>query len=118
MVRDLDEEYRNKRVKELGKMTLEMKDVLKKKNFKRMKEIINATQKNLAELGVSTPDIDKIATAVRNMGGAAKLCGAGGGGIMLCYLEDRKKLIKTIKDLGFKPIEADLAVEGVRIEKS
>ena len=118
LVRNLDESYRDKRIKEIGKMTFEMLKVLKKKDFERMKEIINQTQKNLAELGVSTPPLDKLAKAIREIGGAAKLSGAGGGGgMVLCWHEDKKKLKETINELGFEPIETELAVEGVRIEK-
>jgi mevalonate kinase len=116
LVRNLPEAYRNQRVREIGKMTKEMLDVLKRKDFEKMREIINKTQKNLAELGVSTPVIDKIAAAVRKINGAAKLCGAGGGGAVLCWHKDRNKLIKTIKNLGLQPIETELGVEGVRME--
>lgn len=117
VVRNLNESYRNPRVKKIGMLANEMKDVLAKKNFRRMKEIINEDQKLLAELGVSIKEIDTIAEAVRKIGGAAKLCGAGGGGVMLCYNEDKEKLIQTIKDLGYEPWETELAVEGVRLEK-
>ncbi len=115
-VRNLEEGYRNPRVEAIGEMAEEMLDVLKSKDFTRMKEIINLTQKNLTELGVSCREIDKIAEKVCSIGGAAKLCGAGGGGTMLCWHEDKGKLIETIKKLGYEPWEADLAVDGVRIE--
>ena len=115
-VRDLDEEFRNHRVKKLGELTNEMLDVLKQKDFHRMKDIINETQKHLADLDVSIAEIDEIAEAVRKLGGAAKLCGAGGGGTMLCWHEDKAKLIAAIKQLGYEPWETDLAVEGVRVE--
>jgi len=116
-VRDLNEEYRTERVKRIGQMSHQMLEVLKKKDFQRMKEIINQTQKNLAELGVSVKEIDEVAEAVQKIGGAAKLCGAGGGGIVLCYHENKKKLIELLKSLGYQPWETELAVEGVRVEQ-
>ena len=116
LVRNLDEEYRNQRIKTIGKMVHEMREALKRKDFRKVKELINNTQKNLAELGVSIREIDEIHETVKEIGGAAKLCGAGGGGIMLCYHEDKDLLIKTIRELGYMPLEADLAVEGVRVE--
>ena len=58
MVRQLNEDYRNKRIKEIGKLTKEMLEVLKEKDFERMNTIINLTQKNLTELGVSCKEID------------------------------------------------------------
>lgn len=118
LVRELDEGYRTERIKKIGEMTYEMLDVLRRRNFQRMKEIINQTQKNLAELKISTEKIDEIAESVQEIGGAAKLCGAGGGGIVLCYHQDKGKLIDLIKNIGYDPWETELAVEGVRIEKT
>lgn len=117
LVRELNEEYRAERIKKIGEMSYEMLSALKRKDFQRMKEIINQTQKNLTELGVSTKEINEVAKAVQKIDGAAKLCGAGGGGVVLCYHEDKKKLVDLIKDIGYHPWETDLAVEGVRIEK-
>lgn len=116
LVRELDEEYRTERIKKIGAMTYEMLDVLKRKDFQRIKEIINQTQKNLAELKISTEKINQIAESVQEIGGAAKLCGAGGGGIVLCYHQDKGKLIDLIKNIGYDPWETELAVEGVRVE--
>ena len=118
LVRELDEGYRTERIKKIGEMTYEMLDVLRRRNFQRMKEIINQTQKNLAELKISTEKIDQIAESVQEIGGAAKLCGAGSGGIVLCYHQDKGKLIDLIKNIGYDPWETELAVEGVRIEKT
>ncbi len=117
IVRNLDESYRVPRVKEIGSMVPVMLDALKKKDMKTVRDIINKTQKNLAELGVSIRELDEVASAVREIGGAAKLCGAGGGGTMLCHHDNKEKLIDVISSLGYKPLEADLAVEGVRVEK-
>ena len=117
-VSELNEEYRTKRIKKIGKMSYQMLEALKRKDFQRMKEIINQTQKNLAELGVSTKEIDKLSQVVQKIGGAAKLCGAGGGGIVLSYHEDKEKLINLLKALGYQPWESDLAVESVRIDFS
>ena len=115
-VRQLPEPVRDPLVKELGKMEAEMKEALKKKDTQTMKIIINKTQECLARLTVSTDTIDKIASEVRQMGGAAKLCGAGGGGVMLCWHPDTVKLTALIKTLGFESLQASLAVEGVRVE--
>ena len=117
-VRNLDEDYRNERIGKLGKLTREMRAVLKNKNFNRMKQIINETQKILAEIGVSTSEIDKINSDIRSIDGAAKLCGAGGGGVVLCYHENKRKLSDAIKKLGYEPVEIELGVDGVRIEST
>lgn len=117
-VKKLNKEYRTKRIKEIGKMSYEMVRALKRKDFQKMKEIINKTQKILAELGVSTKKIDRIVKAVQEIGGAAKLSGAGGGGIVLCYHQEKEKLINLLKQMGYQPWESELGVEGVKIEKN
>lgn len=115
-VMDLDPSFRDPIVKAMGKDAEEMREVLKRRDLSRMKELINRTQENLAKLGVSIPEIDKIHEAVKAIGGAAKGCGALGGGTVLCYHEDKEKLVQTIKELGFEPWETDLGVEGVKVE--
>lgn len=115
-VKNLKADFRNSRVKILGDSTRDMLEVLEAKDMDEVAKLMNVAQKNLKELGVSTDRIDNISEKVRDIGGAAKLCGAGGGGIMLCWHRDSEKLIKTLKDMGEKPMEADLGVPGVRIE--
>ena len=116
LVRNLDEDYRSKRMDAIGKATEEMLPALKAKDAGKIKQLINLAQKNLAELGVSCKEIDEVAEVVKSIGGAAKLCGAGGGGTMLCYHEDMKKLKEIIKQLGYEPLEVELGVEGIRKE--
>jgi len=115
-VRSLPDVFRTPRIKALGASALAMRDALRQRDFSKMKALINFAQRHLAELDLSTPEIDNIAKAVLNIGGAAKLCGAGGGGTVLCYHEDNGKLMETIKSLGYAPLEVELGVEGVRLE--
>lgn len=116
-VKNLPENYRNPRIKRLGACAREMRSALKARDFKSVKELMNTAQQNLSELGVSTKRIDEITGAVKAIGGGAKLSGAGGGGMVLCYHDDKAKMIKAIKQLGCAPIETALAVEGVRTEE-
>jgi mevalonate kinase len=116
-VKEMDPSVRDPLVKAIGKDTHEMVEVLKARNFDRMKELINITQDNLSGLGVSIPEIDKVVDKVRSIGGAAKGCGALGGGVVLCYHEDKAKLLEALKEIGQAPIDADLAVEGVRVDE-
>lgn len=115
-VRDLEPGYRDQRVEDLGKLTELMLDVLKLRDWGRMKEIIRLGHQNLKELGVSTPKIDGLVEAVQNAGGAAKICGAGGGGAILCWHENPGRLKEAIKSAGFEPFDIELGAEGVRIE--
>ena len=115
-VRDLDENYRIQRVKALGDATRKMRYALKNHDLESMKELMNFAQKNLSELGVSTENIDRITEKVRKIGGAAKLCGAGGGGAVLCFHHNKEQLKDVIKDLDYDFWDATLGVEGVKIE--
>ncbi len=116
-VRGLPDVFRTPRIKALGNIAVEMRNILKKRDFKKMKDLMNLAQKNLAELGVSTPEIDKLTKSIMATGGAAKLCGAGGGGTVLCYHEDRERLVRTVRESGYQPMEVELGVEGVRIDE-
>lgn len=116
MVAQLPEEKRNPLMRSIGEMVPSMLEAMKEKDYPTIKDVMNKTWDNLHALGLSTPNIDKIVSAVRALGGAAKGCGAVGGGVVLCYHEDKELLLKTLKELGFDPWEADLAVEGVRVD--
>lgn len=116
-VRNLPDRYRSPRIKKLGACAWEMRNALKARDFKSVKALMNIAQQNLSELGVSTKKIDEITGVVKGIGGGAKLSGAGGGGMVLCYNDDKAKMIKAVKELGYAPIETILAVEGVRTEK-
>jgi mevalonate kinase len=117
LVRNLPETKRAKHVKAIGAAAQKMRLALREKDMIKVRDCMNIAQENLTALGVSTPAIDRISKTMRDIAGAAKLCGAGGGGIVLCYHHDKKKLVSALKALGYEPIEAELGVEGVRIEK-
>lgn len=115
-VRNLPEKYRNQRVSSLGELTYEMRQALENKDVSRVAGIINEAQQVLSELGVSTEKIDKLVLAVKEIGGAAKLCGAGGGGTVLCFHKNKEELKRTIRNMGHEPRDVELGVEGVRTE--
>jgi mevalonate kinase len=115
-VRNLEESYRQPRIAEISRATHDLLEAIMNSDVKRIRDCVNKAQKNLAELGVSTTEIDELCKAVRNSGGAAKLSGAGGGGVVLCYHEDKLKLSEGISDLGLSATPTVLGEEGVRVE--
>jgi len=115
-VRNLGDAFRTERVNALGALAGSMLDALRKRNHGEIKRIINEAQKNLRELGVSTPEIDVLCESVKKAGGAAKLCGAGGGGVVMCYHEDGTKLESVVRAAGYAPQHVQLGAEGVRID--
>jgi D-glycero-alpha-D-manno-heptose-7-phosphate kinase len=68
--------------------------------------------------GVTTPEIDRIAGIAVDGGGAAKVCGAGGGGMVAVWAEPGRRgpIEARLKDAGFKavPFRADL--RGLEVE--
>jgi len=116
-VRMHDPKFRDPRIKRIGEIVREMKDALKSKDSGKIKSLINENWTLLRDFGLSTPAADKLIEKIKSMGGAAKLCGGCGGGIALCYHENPEKLKAAIKSQGFEPMEVELGVEGVRMEK-
>ncbi|MBI4173288.1 MAG: mevalonate kinase [Candidatus Aenigmarchaeota archaeon] len=115
-IRGLDQVFRNARLDEIGRATYMLREALRKKDFGAMAEAMNIAQASLAQLGVSTPEIDRLAATVTALGGGAKLSGAGGGGMVLCWHADKDSLLRAITDLGYQPVETELGAEGVRVE--
>lgn len=115
-VRMTPPEIRNPRIKRIGEISKEMKEALKRKDTKRIKFLMNENWTLLRDFGLSTPAADKLISRILGIGGAAKLCGACGGGIALCYHDDSQKLKKAIKSAGFEPMEVELGIEGVKAE--
>ncbi|MEM5812453.1 MAG: mevalonate kinase [Candidatus Aenigmatarchaeota archaeon] len=115
-VRMHEPEFRDPRIKRIGEITREMLGALKERDSEGIKSLINEDWTLLRDFGLSTPTADKLIEKIKSMGGAAKLCGACGGGMMLAYHEDLDRLKKAIKSEGFDPMEVKLGVEGVRVE--
>ncbi len=69
--------------------------------------------------GVTTPEVDRIVEIASAHRGAAKVCGAGGGGIVLA-LSRRSSLAALKADLaqqGFSVLEAKVDRVGLRVER-
>jgi len=116
-VKDLEPEYREPRIKALGNATYEMREALKKGDFESIKELMNLAHKNLAELGVSTDEMDFVHKKVKESGGAIKLTGAGGPkSCMIGYHQQKNKLTNLLKNLGYESWKVELGVDGVKIE--
>jgi D-glycero-alpha-D-manno-heptose-7-phosphate kinase len=68
--------------------------------------------------GVTTPEVDHIVDIARAEGGAAKVCGAGGGGMVAVWAEpDRKARIDpALKAAGFKVVPFRIDLRGLEVE--
>ena len=116
-VRGLDSAYREPRIKALGQATYDMRKVLIEEDSAAMTNLMNLAQRNLSELGVSTEEMDSVSKKVQEIKGGIKITGAGGpGSCMIGYHPEKRKLVKLLVDLGYKPWEVELGVDGVRTE--
>jgi D-glycero-alpha-D-manno-heptose-7-phosphate kinase len=68
--------------------------------------------------GVSTPEIETIASAAASAGGAAKVCGAGGGGMVSVWAPPgrRDAVAAAVRDAGFKVVSFRLDLRGLEVE--
>ncbi len=67
--------------------------------------------------GVTTAEVDRIVEAARGHGGAGKVCGAGGGGIVLAVVPERARaaLVGTLAAAGFRVLEAKVDRVGLAV---
>jgi D-glycero-alpha-D-manno-heptose-7-phosphate kinase len=72
--------------------------------------------------GVTTPDIDRIADVARGAGGAAKVCGAGGGGVVAVWAPPgergpgrREAVEAALTGAGFRVFPARVDLRGLEV---
>jgi len=93
-------------------------------NYESIQELVTMNQCLLASLGVSHPSLDHIHNVAKVHGQAAKLTGAGGGGMAFIWLDptcDEEKLqslMEEMKRANYVCWSARLGVKGLRIEFS
>lgn len=73
--------------------------------------------------GVTTPEIDRIAAIAREHGGAAKVCGAGGGGMVAVWAPPggrgdgpRERVAPALREAGFKQVPFRVDLRGLEVE--
>jgi D-glycero-alpha-D-manno-heptose-7-phosphate kinase len=102
-------------VKQLGRESL---TALENGNLRRFAEImhIHWERKRSRSRGISNSEIDAwydLARANGALGG--KLIGAGGGGFLMFYTEDKTRLRKVMCDAGLREIRSRFDFEGTRL---
>jgi D-glycero-alpha-D-manno-heptose-7-phosphate kinase len=68
--------------------------------------------------GVTTPEIDRIAAIAAEGGGAAKVCGAGGGGMVAVWAapDARAAIEARLKEAGFKTVPFRIDLRGLETD--
>ncbi|MCK4491107.1 MAG: hypothetical protein KAU03_00680, partial [Candidatus Altiarchaeales archaeon] len=81
-------------------------------DLERFGQVMNINHGLLSSIGVSCPELDKLVWAARKKSLGAKLCGAGGGGIMLALGDVGGDITKA----GGKVIKTRISEHGVRLK--
>ncbi len=117
---DVDETRRY--LKELRDSGIKMRECLLAQDLKRFPQLLNEEweiRKNIAE-GVTNARIDEIIGGAKEAGAlASKLCGAGGGGCMITYVEpqNREKVRKSLEAKGAKHMEFKITRKGLNVSQ-
>lgn len=103
-------------VDEIGSVTLEGADALRRNDRVRLGELMTADHKLLSILGVSGPELNTLVDAASEYSYGAKLTGAGGGGSMIALTDEPERVCETIRLHGGMPMIVKTGVRGVTIE--
>lgn len=105
---------------EQEKLTRELLFVIKESKEDELIWIIRQGEKNLESIGVASSYVSSIIREIEKLGGAAKICGAGGStkstGMLLAYHKDPDKIKEAAKKNNLSCFQVDLGVKGLRVE--
>ena len=102
-------------VDEIGQITLEGMEALKRDDVVRLGELMTKDHKLLSILGVSSNELNKLVNASLPYAYGAKLTGAGGGGSMVVLTDQPDMVCDAITSHGGLPFVLRTGVEGVRV---
>jgi mevalonate kinase len=100
-------------IMEIGAIVEEARSALKKGDAVRVGALMTRNHQLLAQLGVSSPDLEKLIAAAAPHAFGAKLTGAGGGGCMIALTEEPEACAKAIDAAGGKAFQAQIDPDGV-----
>lgn len=94
---------------------------LETKNRQLTVDSIQNSESFLEDLGLVSPLAKKVVREIEEIGGAAKISGAGGltggSGILLCYHQNPQRIIDLAKKLKLESFRVKLGEEGLRIDE-
>ena len=105
-------------IDEMGDVTLEGFDALKKKDKEKLGRLMTNDHKLLSILGVSCNELNKLVNASLPYSYGAKLTGSGGGGCMVALTDKPEKVAEVISSRGGIPYIIKSGSEGARMETS
>ena len=108
------------KLKQIGYLPTKFVSALKEKKWLKFSQLITENEKLLEEIGVVGEKAKKIVKEIREIGGAAKICGAGGvkrgSGIALAYHKDLDVVRRFCKKNNLECFEVELGEDGLRKE--
>jgi D-glycero-alpha-D-manno-heptose-7-phosphate kinase len=104
---------------EISRIAQEMHRALKQAKWEDVERLLHEEWKlrRSNAPGITTPLIDKLIAAARKQGArAAKVCGAGGGGCVVVFIEEgaRGRVHEAIRKNGGQPLDFQVARDGLR----
>ena len=104
---------------EISRIAQEMHQALKLANWDDVERLLQEEWKlrRTNAPGITTPLIDKLIAAAMKQGArAAKVCGAGGGGCVVVFIEEgsRERVHEAIRKNGGQPLNFQVARDGLR----
>ena len=106
---------------EISRIAQEMHQALKLAKWDDVERLLHEEWKlrRTNAPGITTPLIDKLIAAARMQGArAAKVCGAGGGGCVVVFIEEgtRVRVENAIRNNGGQPLDFQVTRDGLRFQ--
>ena len=107
--RNKNKEMYEKIFQQMGEISQQGFDVIKKRDFNQLGDLMNIYQGLLNSIGVSTPELESMIDIARSSGAlGAKLTGSGGGGSIIALCPDhQKEVINSLNGAGYQTISID-----------
>ena len=104
---------------EISRIAQEMHRALKRAKWDDVERLLHEEWKlrRTNAPGITTPLIEKLIAAARKRGArAAKVCGAGGGGCVVTFIEEgtKERVHEAIRENGGQPLDFQVARDGLR----
>ncbi len=101
----------------IATITIDGKEAILRRDLESLGALMDFNHWLLSALGVSTPELDRIAWLARVKGAfGAKLSGGGGGGCIVAIAPNPDTLVSKLKSEGLEAFKIPVAREGARIE--
>ena len=104
--RNKNKEIFEKIFKQMGEISQQGLDAIKKKDFNQLGDLMNIYQGLLNSIGVSTPELESMIDIARSSGAlGAKLTGSGGGGSIIALCPDHQIEVRnSLNRAGYQTI--------------